>query len=89
MSLQPTIPFIPVPVLSGHRAVTSFRAWDETAYSERFGSHFRQKVEEAAIEKIANDPEKSLSSEDEFPDGGLKAWTVVLGVGRGSVPFSE
>jgi hypothetical protein len=89
MSPQPTIPFIPVPVLSEHWALTSFRASDETGCSERIGSHFRQKGEETATEKIANDPEKVLSSEDEFPDGGLKAWTVVLGVGRGPVPFFE
>jgi hypothetical protein len=84
MSLQPAILPIPVPVLSEQPAVTTFRASDETACSEPIGSHFTQKGEEAATDKIANDPEKVLSSEDEFPDGGLRAWAVVLGVGSGS-----
>ena len=45
-----------------------------------------QKDEEAGTQEVENDPEKVLSSEDEFPDGGLKAWTVVLGV---SLPFAR
>lgn len=90
MSLQP----IPVPVLLVQPAVTTFRAPDEmtcnepigsapdeTACNKPIGSHSTQKDGEVATEEVGNDPEKVLSSEDEFPDGGPRAWAVVLGVG--------
>ena len=79
MSLQPTIP--PIPVLEQGPVVTTFPACDNS-----IGSHSTRKDEEAGTQEVANDPEKVLSTEDEFPDGGLKAWAVVLGV---SLPFAR
>ena len=73
MALQPTIP--PTPVLEQGPVVISVSASNET-----IGSHVNQKGKEAGTQKVENDPEKALSSDDEFPDGGLKAWAVVLGV---------
>jgi len=84
MSLQPTIL-----TTTEQPIVPTFRASDETACSEPIGSLSTQKDEGAAIEEITNDPEKALSSEDEFPDGGLRAWAVVSGVSRGSAPLSR
>jgi len=52
---------------------TCFRASDETACNELIDSHPTQKDREAGLEKV-------LSNEGEFPDGGLRAWAVVLGV---------
>ena len=77
MSLQPTI--LPVPSEPGSGSY--FRTSDETVHNESTGSHPTQKNREVGTKKLPDDPEKVLSSEDEFPDGGLKAWTVVLGVG--------
>ena len=48
--------------------------------TKSIGSHSTQEGEEAVAQEVANDPEKVLSTEDEFPDGGLRAWAVVLGV---------
>jgi hypothetical protein len=75
MSLQPIIPPSPV-----SPEATSFRASDERACNRSIGSHPTQKDEGGGTEKLADDLEV-LSSEDEFPDGGLRAWAVVLGVG--------
>jgi len=79
MSFQPTTPSIPV---SSEQtpAVALFRASDETVCNKPTGSHPTQKDGEEGTKKVADDPEKVISSEDEFPDGGLRAWAVVLGV---------
>lgn len=54
------------------------RASDKTACNELTGSHPAQKDMEAGTKKVL---EKASSSEDQFPDGGLRAWAVLLGVG--------
>jgi hypothetical protein len=68
MSVQPTI-------------ISPIRASDETVCHEPTGSYPIQKDEAGDTKKVPGDPEKVLSNEDEFPDGGLRAWAVVLGVG--------
>jgi len=78
MSLQPSTP--PIPVLPEQTpAVTSFCGSDEVACNKSTGSRPTQKDVEGGTKEVADDPE-ILSSEDEFPDGGLRAWAVVLGV---------
>lgn len=82
MSLQPTIP--PTPVYLELRP--SIRACNES-----ISSHSSQKGKDAGTQEIASDPKDpetvlSSASEDEFPDGGLKAWAVVLSVG---LPFAR
>ena len=49
--------------------------------NELAGPHPTQKDREGGTKKGVDDPEKVLTSEDEFPDGGLRAWAVVMGVG--------
>lgn len=74
MFIKPAIPTMPG--LAG----THFRTSDETVRNERTGSHPMQKDMESGSTKAPGDPEKVLPSEDEYPDGGLRAWAVVLGV---------
>lgn len=79
MSLQSADP--PIPVLLGQApAAIYLRTSDDTVCDDPIGSHPTQKESEEGTKKVADDPE-ALSSEDEFPDGGLGAWAVVLGVG--------
>ena len=82
MSLQP-IP-VPVPLVHAPDETTCDTpigsAPDETACNEPIGSHSTQKDGEVATDEVENNPEEVLSSEDEFPDGGPRAWAVVLGV---------
>jgi hypothetical protein len=69
--------------------MTTLRSPDERACNTPIGSGSTQQDWETATEEVVNDPEKALSSEDEFPDGGLRAWAVLLGVSHGPVPFSQ
>jgi len=79
MSLQPADPLIPVPIGEAPAAIY-FRTSDDTVCIKPIGPHPTQKDSKAGTKEVADDPEVS-SSEDEFPDGGLRAWAVVLGVG--------
>ena len=67
MSLQPAT------VLS---ATSYFHPPDNTPT----GSYPTQNDGEGGTKGVEDDPEKVVSSEGEFPDGGLRAWAVVLGV---------
>ena len=85
MSFQPTTPPTPV-FLELKPVVSAFRACNES-----LDSVSSQKGGEAGNQEVATHlkpPEKVLSSasEDEFPDGGLRAWAVVLSVG---LPFAR
>jgi hypothetical protein len=53
---------------------------DETLCNELTGSYPTQKDWEGGTKNIEDVSGKAVSSEDEFPDGGLRAWAVVLGV---------
>ena len=57
---------------------TYYRASDETACNGITASHPAQKDMEAGTKLVL---EKVSTSDEEFPDGGLRAWAVVLGVG--------
>ena len=73
MSLHPAIP--PTPVLL-----------ELGVCNESIGSRSSQKGGKTGTQEAASNPEEpenvlSSASEDEFPDGGLRAWAVVLSVG--------
>jgi hypothetical protein len=75
MSLQSPIPVPP-------DQATDPRASDGTTCGEPTGLCSTQKDAEGGTEK-AVDVSEVVSSEDAFPDGGLRAWAVVLGVRPG------
>lgn len=76
MSLQSADPPILVLLARTPAAINS----DDTVCNKPIGSHPTKKNSEEGTKEVADDPEV-VSSEDEFPDGGLRAWAVVLGVG--------